>query len=37
MPQSRLVVLRGFDHLDIVTEGRHQITQRLGEFLEQLA
>jgi pimeloyl-ACP methyl ester carboxylesterase len=37
MPQSRLVVLRGFGHLDIVTEGRHQIAQLLGEFVEQLA
>lgn len=36
MPQSRLVVLRGFGHLDIVTEGRHQIAQLLGEFLEQI-
>lgn len=35
MPQSRLVVLRGFGHLDIATEGRHQIVQRLSEFLEQ--
>ena len=37
MPQSRLVVLRGFDHLDVLTEGHHQIVQRLSEFLEQLA
>jgi pimeloyl-ACP methyl ester carboxylesterase len=36
MPQSRLVVLRGFGHLDIVTDGHHQIAQRLGEFLEQV-
>ena len=36
MPQSRLVVLRGFGHLDVLTEGHHQIVQRLNEFLEQL-
>jgi len=36
MPQSRLVVLRGFGHLDIVTDGRHQIAQLLGDFVEQL-
>ena len=37
MPGSRLVVLRGFGHLDLVTEGRHQIVQLLSEFLEQVA
>ena len=37
MPQSRLVVLRGFDHWTVLTDGRHQIAQRLSEFLEQLA
>lgn len=37
IPRCRLVVLRGFGHLDIVTEGRHQIAQLLGEFLEQFA
>jgi pimeloyl-ACP methyl ester carboxylesterase len=37
MPQSRLVVLRGFDHWNVLTDGRHQIVQRLGEFMEQLA
>jgi pimeloyl-ACP methyl ester carboxylesterase len=36
MPRSRLVVLRGFDHWNVLTEGRHQIAQRLGEFIEQL-
>ena len=36
MPQARLVVLRGFDHWNILTEGRHQIIQRLGELMEQL-
>jgi pimeloyl-ACP methyl ester carboxylesterase len=37
MPQSRLVVLRGFDHWNVLTDGRHQIAQRLAEFLEQVA
>jgi pimeloyl-ACP methyl ester carboxylesterase len=37
MPQSRLVVLRGFDHFNVLTEGHHQIVQRLTEFLEQLS
>jgi pimeloyl-ACP methyl ester carboxylesterase len=37
MPRGRLVVLRGFGHLDIMTEGRHQLAQLLVEFLEQLA
>jgi pimeloyl-ACP methyl ester carboxylesterase len=37
MPRSRLVVLRGFDHWNVLTDGRHQIVQRLGEFTEQLA
>jgi pimeloyl-ACP methyl ester carboxylesterase len=35
MPQSRLVVLRGFDHWNVLTEGRHQIIQRLSEFTER--
>ena len=37
IPQSRLVVLRGFDHWNVLTDGRHQITQRLSEFVEQTA
>ena len=37
MPQSRLVVLRGFDHWNILTDGRHQIIQLLSEFMEQVA
>jgi pimeloyl-ACP methyl ester carboxylesterase len=36
MPQSRLYVLRGFDHWSLLTEGRHLIIQRLGELMEQL-
>jgi pimeloyl-ACP methyl ester carboxylesterase len=37
MPQSQLIVLRGFDHWSVLTDGRHQIVQRLSEFVEQLA
>ena len=37
MPSSRLVVLRGFGHLDIITDGHHQLVQRLGEFIGELA
>ena len=37
MPQSRLIVLRGFDHWSVLTDGRHQIVQRLSEFVEQIA
>lgn len=31
---SRLYVLRGFDHWNVLTEGRHQVTHRLAEFVE---
>ena len=37
IPQSRLIVLRGFDHWSVLTDGRHQIVQRLSEFVEQFA
>jgi pimeloyl-ACP methyl ester carboxylesterase len=37
MPQSHLIILRGFDHWSVLTEGRHQIVQRLSEFVEQIA
>ncbi|MGE5268058.1 MAG: alpha/beta fold hydrolase [Thiohalocapsa sp.] len=37
IPNARLVILRGFGHLDILTDGHHQLVQRLGEFLEQVA
>ena len=37
MPQSRLYVLRGFDHWSLLTDGRHLIIQRLSELMEQLA
>jgi pimeloyl-ACP methyl ester carboxylesterase len=36
IPGSRLVALRGFDHWNVLTEGRHQLIQRLSEFMEQL-
>jgi pimeloyl-ACP methyl ester carboxylesterase len=37
IPHSRLIVLRGFDHWSVLTEGHHQIVQRLSEFVEQIA
>jgi len=37
IPQSRLIVLRGFDHWSVLTDGRHQVVQRLSEFVEQFA
>jgi pimeloyl-ACP methyl ester carboxylesterase len=37
MPRSRLVVLRGFDHWSVLSDGRHQVAQLLGEFMEQIA
>jgi pimeloyl-ACP methyl ester carboxylesterase len=36
IPGSRLHLLRGFDHWTILSEGRHQVTHRLGELLESL-
>jgi pimeloyl-ACP methyl ester carboxylesterase len=33
IPGSRLHVLRGFDHLSIIGDGRHQVTHLLGELL----
>jgi pimeloyl-ACP methyl ester carboxylesterase len=35
IPGSRLHLLRGFDHLSIVTEGRHQVLNLLAELLEE--
>jgi pimeloyl-ACP methyl ester carboxylesterase len=35
--ESELYVLRGFDHWTVLTEGRHQLLQRLGEFVERLS
>jgi pimeloyl-ACP methyl ester carboxylesterase len=36
IPGSRLHLLRGFDHLSILGDGRHQVTHLLGELLERL-
>jgi pimeloyl-ACP methyl ester carboxylesterase len=37
IPDAQLHVLRGFDHWNVLTEGQHQLTHRLGEFLERLS
>ena len=37
IPESQLYLLRGFDHWTVLTEGRHQLLQRLGEFMERLS
>jgi pimeloyl-ACP methyl ester carboxylesterase len=36
IPNSRLHLLRGFDHYTILTDGRHQVTHLLGELLRGL-
>jgi pimeloyl-ACP methyl ester carboxylesterase len=36
IPGSRLHLLRGFDHLSIISNGRHQVTHLIGELLETL-
>jgi pimeloyl-ACP methyl ester carboxylesterase len=36
MPQAQFYLLRGFDHWNVLTEGRHQVAQRLAEFMERL-
>jgi len=36
IPGSALHLLRGFDHLSILGDGRHQVTHRLGELLERI-
>jgi pimeloyl-ACP methyl ester carboxylesterase len=36
IPGSRLHLLRGFDHLSIISDGRHQVTHLIGELLETL-
>jgi pimeloyl-ACP methyl ester carboxylesterase len=36
IPGSQLHLLRGFDHYTILTDGRHQVTHLLGEFLRCL-
>lgn len=37
IPDAQLHVLRGFDHWNVLTDGQHQLTHRLSEFLERLA
>jgi len=37
IPNAQLHVLRGFDHWNLLTEGQHQLTHRLTEFLERLS
>jgi pimeloyl-ACP methyl ester carboxylesterase len=37
IPNAQLHVLRGFDHWNVLTDGQHQLTHRLGELLERLA
>jgi pimeloyl-ACP methyl ester carboxylesterase len=37
IPNAQLHVLRGFDHWNVLTEGQHQLTHRLSEFLERLS
>src|SRR5207248_2924286 len=33
-PNAQLHMLRGFDHLNVLLEGQHQLTHRLTAFLE---
>jgi pimeloyl-ACP methyl ester carboxylesterase len=37
IPDAQLHVLRGFDHWNVLTEGQHQVTHRLSEFLKRLS
>src|SRR5207248_1741690 len=37
IPDAQLHVLRGFDHWNVLTEGQHQVTHRLSDFLERLS
>jgi pimeloyl-ACP methyl ester carboxylesterase len=37
IPGSKLVVLHGFDHLSILTEGRHQLVRHILEFMKDNA
>lgn len=34
IPRSELAILEGFDHLNVLTAGRHQLTLRIRKFLE---
>ena len=37
IPNSRLYLLRGFDHWNVLTEGQHQLIHRLAEFAKDRA
>jgi len=37
IPDAQLHVLRGFDHWNVLTDGQHQLTHRLSDFLERLS
>jgi pimeloyl-ACP methyl ester carboxylesterase len=37
IPDAQLHVLRGFDHWSLLTDGQHQLTHRLSDFLERLS
>ena len=34
IPNSELVLLSGFNHLSVLSEGRHQVALRIRKFLE---
>jgi pimeloyl-ACP methyl ester carboxylesterase len=36
IPNAQLYVLRGYDHWNVLTDGQHQLTHRLSEFLERV-
>ena len=36
IPHSELALLDGYTHLNILTEGRHQVAMKIRRFLEQL-
>ena len=35
MPDARLILLPGFDHHTILSEGRHQVASRIKAFVEK--
>lgn len=37
IPGSELVLLEGFNHLSVLSEGRHQVALRIRQFLERIA
>lgn len=36
IPNSELVLLEGFNHLSVLSEGRHQVALRIRKFLERM-